>query len=51
MVNDWTQIAKLTASDGLAGDSFGYSVASDNQLIVSSAFGSTRCPAGFHSLF
>ncbi len=33
----WTQTAKLTASDGAAGDGFGYSVAIDGDTIVAGA--------------
>ena len=34
----WTQVVKLTASDGAAGDYFGYSVAVDGDTVVVGAF-------------
>ena len=42
---EWTQTAKLTASDGVAGDSFGWSVAVTSSRIVIGAPGATASGA------
>ena len=34
LASGWTQVAKLTAGDGAAGDNFGYSVSIDGDTMV-----------------
>jgi len=41
LTSGWTQVAKLTASDGAASDYFGISVSIDGDTMVIGAFGTT----------
>ena len=41
LASGWTQVAKLTAGDGAAGDYFGYSVSIDGDTVVIGALGTT----------
>ena len=43
LASGWTQVAKLTAGDGDAGDMFGYSVSIDGNAVVIGA--SSQIPA------
>ena len=38
LASGWTQVAKLTAGDGAAGDNFGYSVSIDGDTMVVGAW-------------
>jgi len=38
LTSDWTQVAKLTADDGVADDRFGYSVSIDGDTVVIGAY-------------
>jgi hypothetical protein len=46
LASGWTQVAKLTAGDGAAGDYFGSSVSIDGDTIVIGAFQTTTTTAG-----
>ena len=41
LASGWTQVAKLTADDGAADDSFGYSVSIDGDTVVIGAYRTT----------
>ena len=41
LTSGWTQVAKLTASDGASSDYFGISVSIDGDTMVVGAFGTT----------
>ncbi|GAH66138.1 unnamed protein product [marine sediment metagenome] len=48
---DWVQLAKLTASDGAAGDEFGYSVSLSGTMALIGAYQDNDCGDGSGSAY